>query len=150
MFRTSRPSDVLIVGAWPASLTLTPIFTTYGLRVTILDRQAVFYPLLRAVNLSHDIARNWGLGLHDVLFEGTVADIRATVSDEVEIIGATGEVLRRVSNNGSSKTGTGSMFRLYQPALEKVLETACQQRHRGLIPSMEVENVIDVDYRVQV
>lgn len=143
--------DVLIVGAGPVGLTLALLLTTYGHRVTVLERHAAVYPLPRAVNLSHDIVRIWdGLGLHDVLFESAIADIRGTVSDEVEIIGATGEVLRRVPYNGPSKTGTSRTFRLHQPALEKALETACLKRDIELIRSTEVENVIDLDSHVQV
>ncbi|KAF3387903.1 hypothetical protein DPV78_012330 [Talaromyces pinophilus] len=143
--------DVLIVGAGPVGLTLALLLSSYGHRVTVLERHAAVYPLPRAVNLSHDIVRVWdGLGLHDLLFESAVADIRGTVSDEVEIIGAAGQVLRRVPYNGPSKTGTSRTFRLHQPALEKVLETACQQRDIELVRSMEVENVIDLDSHAEV
>lgn len=143
--------DVLIVGAGPVGLTLALLLRSCGHRVTVLERHAAVYPLPRAVNLSHDIVRVWdGLGLHDALFESAVADVRGTVSDEVEIIGAAGQILRRVPYNGPSNTGTSRTFRLHQPAMEKVLETACQKRDIELIRSMEVENVIDMDSHVEV
>ncbi|EED24461.1 antigenic cell wall galactomannoprotein, putative [Talaromyces stipitatus ATCC 10500] len=143
--------DVLVVGAGPVGLTLALLLGSYGHRIIVLERHAAIYPLPRAVNLSHDVLRVWdGLGLYYDLFESAVADVRGTVSDEVEIIGASGQVLRRVPYNGPSKTGTSRTFRIHQPALEKVLETACQKRGIAVIRSTEVENVLNTDSHVEV
>lgn len=143
--------DILIVGAGPVGLTLALLLASNGHQVTVLERHDAVYPLPRAVGLTHDNLRIYdGLGLHDLLFEDALADVRGTVSDIVEMLGVSGQVVRRAPFNGPSKSGTSITFNLYQPALEGALEKACIVRGVSVVRSTKVSNVIDMGSHVQV
>ncbi|QKX54505.1 uncharacterized protein TRUGW13939_01592 [Talaromyces rugulosus] len=143
--------DVLIVGAGPVGLTLALLLSSNGHQVTIVERHDAVYPLPRAIALSHDILRIYdGLGLHDILFEDALTDVRGIISDMVELLGVNGQVVRRAPFNGPSKSGTSMVVNLYQPALEEALEKACLSRGVSVVRSTEITNVIDMNSHVQV
>ncbi|KAH8689017.1 hypothetical protein BGW36DRAFT_308974 [Talaromyces proteolyticus] len=145
--------DVLIVGAGPVGLTLALLLSEYrDYKIIVLERHPALFPLPRAVSLSHDNLRVYdGLGLHDAAFKSAITDIRDSVSNICEFIGASGQTLARIPYNWDSKSGTSSTFALHQPSLEEVLGTACAEKENiCVIRATQVEHVRDLQTHVEI
>ena len=87
--------DVLIVGAGPTGVSLALLLAQREVRVIVVDKEPVIYPLPRAAHVDHEVMR---------VFQsiGVANDIMATSrsAERYDFLNARGEVLLRFENGG--------------------------------------------------
>lgn len=126
--------DVVIVGYGPVGQALAILLGRSGWHVGVFEKQAVAYPLPRAVHFDHEVGRI-------LQAAGLTEDLagRTEAADAYEWRSAAGETLLRFETKALGLCGwpEGNMFA--QPDLERLLDT----RARAL-PTVEVHRGCEV------
>ena len=115
--------DVLIVGAGPTGVSLALLLAQHEVRVIVVDKEPVIYPLPRAAHVDHEAMR---------VFQsiGVANDIMATSrsAERYDFLNARGEVLLRFENANRQGPGgwpAGNM--IHQPSVEQALRSRIAQ-----------------------
>jgi 3-(3-hydroxy-phenyl)propionate hydroxylase len=116
MSASSFDSDVLVVGLGPTGSVLTALLAQRGLTVTAIEKDAVVYPLPRAVHFDHEIMR-----LFQQLGVAEKVGRHARDLPDYEFRAADGELLMKLPPARETPSGWGAGYMFHQPSLDAVL-----------------------------
>lgn len=127
-------TDVLIVGAGPAGMTLALLLAGRGRTVAVFERWGSAFPLPRAAAMSHETVRTFQSA-------GLLEQLRPVIDLELKkvatsVYAADGEVLGTMNFPGEGESGFPPMVNFHQPDLDRVLGEICEAHplvhfHRG-------------------
>ncbi len=115
--------DVLIVGAGPTGVSLALLLARHEVRVIVVDKEPVIYPLPRAAHVDHEVMRVFqSIGVAD--------DVMATSrsAGRYDFLNSKGEILLRFDNANRIGPGgwpAGNM--IHQPSVEQALRSRIAQ-----------------------
>jgi len=109
--------DLIVVGAGPSGAVLAALVAEHGHRILVLERDAVVYPLPRAVHMDHEIMRV----LQQLDLIGAIDGIACGVDDYL-FQNAAGENLLEIRGGGRlAASGYPASVMFVQPELEGLL-----------------------------
>jgi 2-polyprenyl-6-methoxyphenol hydroxylase-like FAD-dependent oxidoreductase len=112
--------DVAVIGYGPTGMTLAALLGQLGRSVVVLERHRGLYNLPRAACFDDEIMRTFQkLGLVEEIEPGIVAQ------RDYEWVNAAGETLVHIAY-GDGPGGWASLYMMYQPHLETVLDRHCK------------------------
>lgn len=114
---SETPTDVAVVGAGPAGMSLAALLGQQGLRVTVLERYEGLYNLPRAAAFDDETMRTFqALGVAEKMLPGT------NIQNGYVWANAEGDVLLDIEYDNPGPCGWPSQYMMYQPHVETVLD----------------------------
>lgn len=123
---TTNNFDIVVIGAGPVGLTAAALASVYGLKTLIVDREAVPFPLPRAIHMNGDVVR--------VLRAAGISHLirpQLAIQRGLKIYGADRKLNMIVKRKDDpDATGLSSQYAFYQPTLEAILRDKLTQSNQ--------------------